>query len=57
MKIFKHVVGKLNISLSDELEEKFREVVFKKFGMKKGNINKAFEEAIDDWINKNKIKD
>ena len=57
MKIFKHVVGKLNISLSDETEEKFREVVFKKFGMKKGNINKAFEEAIDDWINKNKIKD
>lgn len=54
MKIFKHVVGKLNISLSDELEEKFREVVFKKFGMKKGNINKAFEEAIDDWIKKNK---
>jgi hypothetical protein len=54
VKIFKHVVGKLNISLSDELEEKFRKVVFEKFGMKKGNINKAFEEAIDDWIQKNK---
>ena len=47
-------MGKLNISLSDDLEKKFRETVFEKFGMKKGNINKAFEEAIDDWIKKNK---
>ena len=50
-------MGKLNISLSDELEEKFRKTVFDKFGMKKGNINKAFEEAINDWIQKNKLKD
>ena len=50
-------MGKLNITLTDELEEKFRKTVFDKFGMKKGNINKAFEEAIDDWIEKNKTKD
>ena len=50
-------MGKINISLPDSLEKKFREVVFEKFGMRKGNISKAFEEAIDDWIEKNKIKD
>lgn len=49
-------MGKLNISLSDRLEEQFRQAVFEKFGMKKGNINKAFEEAINDWIEKNKSK-
>lgn len=47
-------MGSIKIILSDELEKKFREEVFKRFGMKKGNITLAIEEAIKDWINKDK---
>jgi hypothetical protein len=38
--------------MSVELEKKFRETIFKKYGMKRGNITKAIEEAIKDWIEK-----
>lgn len=43
-------VGKMNIVLSDEQEERFRKAVFERKGMKKGNISEAIEEAIDGWI-------
>jgi len=43
---------KLNLVISVELEKEFRETIFKKFGMKRGNITKAIEEAIKDWIKK-----
>jgi hypothetical protein len=36
-----------------KLEKEFREAVFKKYGMKRGNISKAIEEAIKEWIKKN----
>ena len=49
-------MGKLGIEISDKLEKEFRAVIFAKFAMKKGNINKAFEEAIKDWTEKNKPK-
>jgi hypothetical protein len=39
--------------MSDELENNFRNTVFKKFGLKKGNITKATEEALTEWIKKN----
>jgi isocitrate dehydrogenase len=39
--------------MSDELENEYRNAVFKKYGMKKGNITKATEEALKDWIKKN----
>jgi hypothetical protein len=45
-------LGKIDLIISDELEKKFRETIFKRYGLKKGNISKAIEEAIDDWINK-----
>ena len=38
--------------ISDELEEKFREEVAKRYGMKKGNLTRAIEEAIRNWIDK-----
>lgn len=41
---------RINITLPEELEKKFREEVFKRYGMKKGNIAKAIEEAIRNWI-------
>jgi hypothetical protein len=46
--------------IRDELEEKFREAVFKRYGMKKGNLTKAIEEALELWItsgNKNTTRE
>ena len=43
-------MGKMNIVLSDELEEKFRKAVFERKGMKKGNISEALKEAIQQWM-------
>lgn len=41
---------RINIDLSDEIGNKFRDVVYKRYGMKKGNLTKAIEEAILEWI-------
>jgi hypothetical protein len=43
---------KLTVLLKDDLDEKFREAVFKTKGMHKGNITEAIEEAIQCWIEK-----
>lgn len=43
-------MGKMNIVLNDDLENKFRRAVFESKGMKKGNISEAMEEAIQLWI-------
>lgn len=40
--------------MSDKLEDEFRRAVFEKFGMKKGNIAKAIEEAVERWIEREK---
>jgi hypothetical protein len=40
----------MNLAVDTNLEERFREAVFKAKGMKKGNISEAVEEAIDAWI-------
>jgi len=43
-------MGKLTLTLNDELEKRFRDEVFKRLGMKKGNMQIAIEEAIESWI-------
>jgi hypothetical protein len=43
-------MGKMNIAIDDDLEERFRKAVFEKKGMKKGNISEALQEAIESWI-------
>jgi len=43
-------MGKMNIVLKEETEQRFRKAVFESKGMKKGNISEAIEEAIDLWI-------
>ena len=43
-------MGKVNLSIDDKIEKKFREAVFKKKGMKKGNLTDAVEEAMLLWI-------
>ena len=43
-------MGRMDIILPDKLEARFREEVFKRFGMKKGNLTKAVQEAVKQWI-------
>jgi len=43
----------INQNIDDNLDKKFRDVVYKKYGMKKGSMLKGFEEAIELWIEKN----
>ncbi len=45
---------RLNLVVDEDLEQKFRRAVFDKYGMKKGNIQKAVEEALQDWMKQQK---
>ena len=49
-------LARVNIVLDDQLEEHFRARIFEKYGMKKGNIAKAVEEAIQMWIENEKAR-
>jgi hypothetical protein len=40
----------LNLSVSDELDKKFREAASTHFGNKKGNLAKAATEGLGMWI-------
>lgn len=46
-------MGKLNLTIEDGTEGKFREAAFKKFGYRKGSLQKAVEEALNEWIQRN----
>ncbi len=50
-------MGKMNIIISDDTEERFRKAVSNSKGMKKGNISIAIEEAVDLWIEEQKRKE
>lgn len=43
-------MGTIKVILSDELEQEFRDEIYKSKGMKKGNITEAIQEAIRMWI-------
>jgi hypothetical protein len=45
---------RLNLVVDEDLEQKFRRAVFERYGMKKGNIQKAVEEALGEWMDKQK---
>lgn len=45
-------MGRMQIVLPDNLEEQLRKKAAEKFGMRKGSISEAVEEALKDWINK-----
>jgi hypothetical protein len=47
-------LAKINLVISDQLDKDFREAVYKKYGLKRGNIKEATEEALRDWIEKSK---
>ena len=42
-------MGVLSLRIDDELEQRFRKVIFELRGMKRGNLTFALEEAILDW--------
>lgn len=49
-------MGKLLLSLEDETDHRFREIVAKLYGRKKGALSIAGEQAIREWIQRNDIK-
>jgi len=49
-------MGRMDIILPDDLEAQFRKAVFKRFGMRKGNLTKAVQEAIRQWIEEGERK-
>ena len=44
----------IDTTIDVELNKKFREIVYKKYGYKRGAISAAVEEAIRDYVNKYK---
>ena len=49
-------MGAIKVILPDDLEEEFRNEVFKSKGMKKGNLTLAIEEAVRMWIESERQK-
>jgi hypothetical protein len=43
-------MGKISVSLPNELEEKVRKKAMKEFGMKKGYLSKAVIKALETWL-------
>ena len=43
-------MGQINQHINDDLDKKFRDVVYQDKGMKRGVILEALEEALDLWI-------
>ena len=43
-------MGRIDIILPEELEKRFRETVYKRKGMKRGNMKEALQEAIQLWV-------
>lgn len=50
------LVGQLNHKVGDKLEKEFRRVAAERFEARKGFIKKAIEEALWEWMKKNKRK-
>ena len=45
-------MGRISVTLSDELEKALRFKTIERFGGKKGDLTKAVAEAIATWIDK-----
>lgn len=43
-------VGRIDAVISDDIEARFRIEIVKRFGGKKGDLQRAVEEAIELWI-------
>jgi hypothetical protein len=47
---------RLNLNISKELDGQFRKVVYERFGLRKGDIQRAVVEAIKLWIEEGVIQ-
>lgn len=47
---------KMIFELDLERDERFRKAIYDSKGLRKGAIKEALEEAIDDWIKKQKMR-
>lgn len=43
-------MGRIDVMLPDDLEERLRTAVFQRKGLKKGNLKEAVNEAIVLWL-------
>lgn len=43
-------MGKIIVDVPDKLEKRFREEIFRRYGMKRGNIKQAIKEAVELWV-------
>ncbi|MEM1514326.1 MAG: hypothetical protein QXE46_00435 [Candidatus Thermoplasmatota archaeon] len=50
-------MGRINLIVPDEFEKRFREEVFKRKGMKRGNLTDAIIEAMELWMKQPNILD
>lgn len=51
------LMGRTTVDLPDDLEQKFRTQIVKKYGGEKGALKKAVKEAVELWIDKQKEKE
>jgi hypothetical protein len=49
-------MGRITITLNDELDKKLRQAVSDTIGFKKGNLQIAIEEALEQWIKEHSRK-
>jgi hypothetical protein len=45
-------MGRISVTISDELEKELRFKTIERFGGKKGDLTRAVEEAIKTWVAK-----
>lgn len=50
IKGFVNQMPAVKVIVSDELDQRFRDAVYKSKGMKRGNLKEAIKEAIEMWI-------
>jgi len=48
-------MGRLNLAVQDKLERSFRRAAFRKLGYRKGSLQKAVEEALQEWIQRSGV--
>ena len=47
-------MGRISVTLSDELEKELRFKTIERFGGRKGDLTKAVEDAVKTWVAKEK---
>jgi hypothetical protein len=45
-------MGRISVTLSDDLEKELRFKTIERFGGRKGDLTKAVEEAVKTWVTK-----